>query len=160
MHSNHQISFESRPDGKGFTKKLMEYLNITYVMLWAICCHLNKSKNVKNSHGEELLLVKLQASAYNFNKNITPPSVFSRFLSCANVTKFNKASHIDRVICRTNLDERIKSKTIPLVWIVSPNIVSLESFRCCCCCCCCFELAWSVTYDYGNLRILESVIKV
>ena len=82
MHSNHQISPESCPDGKGFTKKLMEYLNITYVMLWAICCHLNKSKNVKNSHGEELLLVKLQASAYNFNKNITPPWVFSCFLSC------------------------------------------------------------------------------
>ena len=81
----------------------------------------------------------------------------SRFLSCANGTKFHKASHIDRVICRINLDERIKSKTIPLVWIVSPNIVSLESFRCCCCC---FELIWSVAYDYGNLRILESVIKV
>ena len=40
---------------------------------------------------------------------------FSRFLSCTNGTKLRKASHTDRVIRITNLDERIKSKTIPLV---------------------------------------------
>ena len=36
-------------------------------------------KNVKNSHGEVLLLVKLQAKAYNFTKSNTLPWVFFKF---------------------------------------------------------------------------------
>ena len=36
-------------------------------------------KNAKKSHGGMWLLVKLQASAYNFNKSNTPPCFFPIF---------------------------------------------------------------------------------
>ena len=36
-------------------------------------------KNVKNSHGGVLLLVKLQGSDYNFTKSNIPPWVFFMF---------------------------------------------------------------------------------
>ena len=49
-----------------------------------VCCaiwyHLYNFKNVKNTHGGVLILVKLQASAYNFTKINTAPWVFSTFL--------------------------------------------------------------------------------
>ena len=38
-----------------------------------------QSKNVKNTHGGVILLIKLQASAYNFTKSNTPPWVFFTF---------------------------------------------------------------------------------
>ena len=41
-------------------------------MLCAIWCRLYNSKNVKNTHGGVLLLVKLQAEACNFTKRNTP----------------------------------------------------------------------------------------
>ena len=44
-------------------------------------------KNVENTHGGVLLLVKLQASACNCTKINTPPRVFPCFLNCANDTK-------------------------------------------------------------------------
>ena len=50
-----------------------------YVMRWAIWYHLYNFKNVKNTHGEVLILVKLQASACNFTEISTPPWVFFRF---------------------------------------------------------------------------------
>ena len=59
-------------------------------MIWY---HLYNLKNMKNTHGEAILLVKLQASACNFTKSITPPWVFPRFLNCTNGTKSHKASH-------------------------------------------------------------------
>ena len=37
------------------------------------------SKNVKNSHGEAILLVELQVSACNFTNSITPPWLFFTF---------------------------------------------------------------------------------
>ena len=37
---------------------------------------LQLKKNVKNVHGGVILLVKLQAEAYNFTKSNTPPWVF------------------------------------------------------------------------------------
>ena len=46
-------------------------------------------KNVKNTHGGMLLLVKLQAEAWNCTKSNTPPWVFSRFLKCTNSSKTN-----------------------------------------------------------------------
>ena len=48
-------------------------------------------KNVKNSHGGVLLLVKLQASASLLHAS------FSRFLNCTNGPKWNKAP----MMCRT-----------------------------------------------------------
>ena len=46
---------------------------------------------VKNTHGGVLLLAKLQADAYNFTKNNTPPWVFFTFLTCIDDTKLRKA---------------------------------------------------------------------
>ena len=48
-------------------------------MFCAIWYHLYYSKNVKNTNGGVLLLVKLQASTYNFTKSDTPPWVFFGF---------------------------------------------------------------------------------
>ena len=49
------------------------------MILCAIWHHLYNLKNVKNTHGGVLILVKLQASACNFTKSNTPPWVFFRF---------------------------------------------------------------------------------
>ena len=46
------------------------------VMRCAICYHLYNLKNVKNTHGGVLILVKLQASACNFTTINTRPWVF------------------------------------------------------------------------------------
>ena len=46
----------------------------------AIWYHLYNLKNVKNTHGKVLILVKLQAKASNFTKSNTPPWVFFMFL--------------------------------------------------------------------------------
>ena len=53
------------------------------VMRCAIWYNLHNLKNVKNTHGGVLILVKLQAK-----------SVFSRFLNCTNCTKSHNTSHI------------------------------------------------------------------
>ena len=53
---------------------------IIFVMLCAIWHHLYNLKNVKNTHGGVILLVKLQAEAYNFTKSNTFPYVFFTFL--------------------------------------------------------------------------------
>ena len=50
-----------------------------YVMFCAIWYHLYNLKNVKNTHGGVLLLVKMQASS-NFTKSNTPPRMFFTFL--------------------------------------------------------------------------------
>ena len=47
--------------------------------LFAISYHLYKFKNVKNTHGGVLFLVKLQAEAYNFTESNTPPWVLFKF---------------------------------------------------------------------------------
>ena len=44
-------------------------------MCWTIWYHLYNLKNVKNTHGALLLLVKLQAKACNFTKSNSPPWV-------------------------------------------------------------------------------------
>ena len=49
-------------------------------------------KNVKNTHGELLLLVKLKASTCNFTRSNTPPWAFFTFLNCTNSTKSCDAS--------------------------------------------------------------------
>ena len=64
-------------------------------MLCAIWYNLYNSKNVKSTHGRVLLLVKLQAKVFNFNKNNTPPWLFFTFLNWVNGAKLRKASHLD-----------------------------------------------------------------
>ena len=61
-------------------------------MRCAILYDLCNLKNVKNAHAGVFLLVKLQASAYNFTKTNFPPQVFFTFLKCTNVTKSRKGS--------------------------------------------------------------------
>ena len=63
-------------------------------MRCAICYHLYNLKNVKNTHGGVLILLKLQAAACNFTKINTPHGCFSRFLNCTNGTKSHNAQHI------------------------------------------------------------------
>ena len=46
----------------------------------AIWYHLYNFKNVKNTHGRVLLLVKLQAQTFNFTKSKAPPWVSFTFL--------------------------------------------------------------------------------
>ena len=52
---------------------------MTYVVVYAIWYHPYNIKNVKNTDGGLLLLVKLQASACSFTKSNTPPWVFLTF---------------------------------------------------------------------------------
>ena len=63
-------------------------------MLCAIWYPLYSFKNVKNTHGGVLLLVKQQAKSCNFTKSINIRGCFLRFLNCKNGTKSRKASHI------------------------------------------------------------------
>ena len=49
------------------------------VMRCAIWYHLYNLKNVKNTHGGVLILIKLQTEACNFTKINTPPWVFFAF---------------------------------------------------------------------------------
>ena len=82
-------------------------LTIDLVMFCAIWNHLYNFKNVKNTRGGVLLLVKLQAisnklNACNFTKSNTPPWVFSRFLNCTNGTKSCKTSHQNLLSIREN----------------------------------------------------------
>ena len=61
-------------------------------MRYAIWYHLYNLKNVKNTHGGVLILVKIK----------TPPWVFSRFLDCTNGTKSHNAPHI-AILCKRSL---------------------------------------------------------
>ena len=61
--------------------------------LCAIWYHLCNLKNLKNTHGTVLLLVKLQVSACNLLKVILFHGCFSYFLNCTNGIKLRKASH-------------------------------------------------------------------
>ena len=68
------------------------------VMFCTIWYHWYNLKNVKNTHGGMLLLVKLQASARNFTKSNTPPWVFFTFL------KLYKCYQITQNITYSDLD--------------------------------------------------------
>ena len=59
----------------GTLKALTHRLLTIYMMLCAIWYHSYNLKNVKNTHGRVLLLVKLQAEACNLSKSNTPPWV-------------------------------------------------------------------------------------
>ena len=70
------------------------WLSSLYMMRCAIWYHLHNFKNVKNTHGGVLHLVKLQALACNSTKSKLLHECFSRFWNCTNGTKARKASHI------------------------------------------------------------------
>ena len=55
------------------------YRNLKYVELCAIWYCLYNFKNMKNTHGRQLFLVKLQTSACNFTKRNTPLWAFFTF---------------------------------------------------------------------------------
>ena len=59
-------------------------------MRGAIWYHLYNLKNMKNTHGGVLLLVKLEATLL---KVTLLHGCFSRFLNCTNGTKWCKTSH-------------------------------------------------------------------
>ena len=63
-------------------------------MRCAILYYLYNLKNVENTHGGVLILVKLEALACSFTEINTPHGCFSRFLNCTNGTKSCKTSHI------------------------------------------------------------------
>ena len=48
-------------------------------MLCSIWYHLYNLKDMKNTHGGVLLLIKMQALACNFTKSNTPPWMFFAF---------------------------------------------------------------------------------
>ena len=66
----------------------------TYVMRFAIWYHLYNSKNVKNTHGGVLLLVKLQLEPATLLKVTLLHGWLSRILNCTNGTKWRSASHM------------------------------------------------------------------
>ena len=87
-----------------------------YVMLWTIWYHLHILKNVKNTHGEALLLVEVLALAYNFTKCNNPPSAFFTLFNFRNGTKSRKTSHIWNFYCSIHSGEfgryNMKVKTL------------------------------------------------
>ena len=64
------------------------------------------------------ILLKLEASACNFTKTVTPHQCFSRFLNCKNDIKSRKASHmietfaLNRLISPTNFSNKILTLTL------------------------------------------------
>ena len=65
-----------------------------YVMRCAIWYHLYNLKNVKNTHGGVLILIKLQAKACNFTKINTPPRAFFTFFKLYKRYQTRNASHM------------------------------------------------------------------
>ena len=63
-------------------------------MRCAICYHFYNLKNMKNTHGGLLLLVKLQAFCYNLLIVTLLHGCFSRFLNCTSGTKSRNTSHL------------------------------------------------------------------
>ena len=65
-----------------------------YMVLCATQYYLNNLKNVKNTQGGVLLLVKLQVTACNLIKVTFLHGCFSHFLNCTNGTKSRNAPYI------------------------------------------------------------------
>ena len=89
---NFQLQKQKAPS-EMFERVLNTTLNTsTIAMRCPILYHLYNLKNVKNTHGDVLLWVKLQAEAWNFNKINTPPWVFFTFFKIVQV--YQIAQHI------------------------------------------------------------------
>ena len=65
-----------------------------FVVRCTISYHLYNLKNVKNTHGRVLILVKLQAEALTLLELTLLHGYFSRFLNCTNGTKSRNAQHL------------------------------------------------------------------
>ena len=74
-------------------------------MVCAIWDHLDNIKNVKNTHGEVLLSVTLQATLL---KVTLLHGCISRFLNCANGTKWRNASHMNQKCSEKQLFRKIE----------------------------------------------------
>ena len=74
---------------------------IDLVMFCTIWYHLYNFKNVKNTHGGVLLLVKLQTTPTLLKVTLLH-GCFSRFLNCTNGTKSRKTSHQNLLSIREN----------------------------------------------------------
>ena len=77
-----------------FTKKSSMFDRIPNVMRCVIWYHLYNLRNVKNTHGWVLILVKLQASASNFTEVTLLHGCFSHFQNCINGTKSRNTPQI------------------------------------------------------------------
>ena len=75
-------------------RKFKHLLNL-YVMRCAIWHHLYYLKNLSNTHGGMLILIKLQDKACNFAKSNTLPWVFLTFFKFYKRYQTVKASHIN-----------------------------------------------------------------
>ena len=80
------------------------YFTRRYVMCCVIWHHLYNLKNVKNTHGRVLFLVKLQALKPATLLKVTfLHGCFSRFLNRTNGTKSSKTSHIVVYLTRRHI---------------------------------------------------------
>ena len=87
------------------------WVTTKYVMRWAIWYHLYNVKNVKNSHGRVLILVKLQAKACSFIKINTPPWVFFTFFKLYKwyqIVQRTTYIKIKNLVHLTSLNHRVK----------------------------------------------------
>ena len=92
--------------------KMLISFSIRYETLCAIWYRLYNFKNVEDTHGRVLVLVKSQTGACKFTKSSIPPSLFfSRFLICINGTKSRKASQ--------------KYKKLGMTWLIIPTGIYL-----------------------------------
>ena len=96
-----------------------------YVARFGTICTIQK--NVENTHGGLLLLVKLQAEACNFTKSNIPPWVFFTFLKLIRWYQF--AQRITNY-CQRNYKDTIESCPSLTVsyWIINLFIFSSVSF--------------------------------
>ena len=99
-----------------------------YVVRCTIWYHLYNLKNVKNTHGGVLILVKLHAKACNFTKINTSTWVFARFLNCTNSTKSRNAPH-NSIANFLIHESKYSLITAAVVWRCSVEKVLLEISR-------------------------------
>ena len=98
-------------------------------MLCPIWYHLYNLKNVNNTHGEVLILVKLQAKSCNFSKINTPPWVFFTFFKLnkwyqiAQRTTYNDLVFITLTIrCNVTFTTVTENAFIKVITIIRTNV--------------------------------------
>ena len=79
MHQNCRSSVTYRLTEQQYTGSTVSIQEQICEIRCAVWYHLFNFKNVKNTHGRVLHLLKLQANSCNFNKSNTPPWVLFTF---------------------------------------------------------------------------------